>query len=620
MSEERAIQATSVHSAQAVAAAPAAWHREVFAPTDAAMMMSQAPWWSVSLVIHGILLLVLAMMNVCPPAHKPKMIVIEGRFVDVQEPEKADPSVSIDPPSDEVLQSSREQEIKDDFINAAKDVPVIRVAAARDIRLDHLFPGDLDLEFEPGKGAGNPLADIPAASPTRLPEVIDILAHEILEEIQRHDLLVVLLFDESKSLVEDRKVMVRQVRKTINDLKAEMRPRERARLKWAMVSYSEKPTMWLQPTSDLDKVVLAADTVETNTTGKENMVQAVDFTMKNLGALRKRMFIVLVTDEQGDDVHNTEELNRVLNAMVAAKTRFFVFGREAGFQLARVREWLRDEHGERLGPWGYADRGLESCRQEFFPADWFWNAQHSYNGVPAGFGCWAQCMLAHQTGGTYFILSDVPMKYEEDLMEQYKPEWEPVDVYARRTESSRVRKTLAEVFAGCQAIHPTHWLTHLERIKSQTKTESKKARDLLQFVDRAIDELEPLKSRSRHEKHATKRWEANYDLAMAQLYKLKFMAREYVHVTSQALRKGFPKPKKRRKFNLFAVTHDSQATDAASGRRGNREMAKAREMFAQVVDKHRGTPWADVAAQQLKRTTPLTMRPAFHIEPTRPEL
>ncbi|MEW6359726.1 MAG: hypothetical protein AB1696_25535, partial [Planctomycetota bacterium] len=38
-------------------------HRQVFAPTDIAELMNQAPWWVVSLVIHGILLIVLAAIN-----------------------------------------------------------------------------------------------------------------------------------------------------------------------------------------------------------------------------------------------------------------------------------------------------------------------------------------------------------------------------------------------------------------------------------------------------------------------------------------------------------------------------------------------------------------------------
>ncbi|NOZ24077.1 MAG: hypothetical protein GXP25_23610, partial [Planctomycetes bacterium] len=390
--------------------------------------------------------------------------------------------------------------------------------------------------------------------------------------------------------------------------------------KWAVVSYGEKPTMWLQPTAELDKVVEATDKVKLDTTGDENVIEAINFTMKNLGVLRKPMFVVLVTDEEGSDVKKTEAVNGALQSMISAKARLFVFGREASFQLPQVREWLRDKNGERMGPWGDAERGLESCEYEYFPPDWFWVAQRSYNGVPSGFGCWVQSMLAHQTGGTYYILSDVPSKYDDEMMEEYRPEWDPKDVYEKRTEASRVRKTMSKLFKDYPLTRPSHWITQLERLKAQTKEYTKKAQGLRKLAERAIDDLEPMKSKSRHEKYAKKRWQANYDLTFAMLHKIKFEAGEYVYVASQALRKGFPKPKKRQKFNIFAIYYDNKAIDAVTGRRGNREMEKAKELLSRVIQNYKGTPWGEVAKQELSRTHPLKMTPIFYIEPTRPKL
>ncbi|NOZ22042.1 MAG: VWA domain-containing protein [Planctomycetes bacterium] len=600
-----------VETRQTEAATP---HREVFTRVDVAHMMNQAPWWVVSLVIHGILLVILAAINFSGPPRPHKWVHIDSGLVVLTPPEIPVPTrpQMVGPdcgiPEDPGTKAEKAMNV------VKNDVPVARPPVIGPKTLSRLFDKIGQPGFRPA-GGGDLFKEIRPGRISDRHAVVDDLAKQILKAIERHDLLVVLLYDESKSLIEDRKLIARQIRKTVGDLQAEMKPRERQKLRWAVVSYGEKPTLWLQPTGDLKELVDATDKIGVDESGKENVIEAIHFTMQNLGVLGKHIFLVLVTDEEGDDTRDRTRVNAALQSMQAAKARLFVFGREASFQLAKVREWMRDpKTGERIGSWGWADRGIESCRQEFFPADWFWNAQYSFNGVPAGFGCWVQSMLAKQTGGTYYMLSDAPPKYDDEILAEYEPEWEPTDVYAKRTETSRLRKTMEKLFADYAVLRPTHWLTQLHRVKAQTKEENRKAQRLLKLVDRALDELEPLRSQSRKEKYAGKRWQANYDLTMAQLARLKFQIREYIHVTDQALRRGFPKPKKRQKFNLFAVTYDRQATEAASGRRGDREMERARDMLTRVARDYNGTPWAEIAKQELRRTMPLEMRPIFYIQ------
>ncbi|MEW6354967.1 MAG: vWA domain-containing protein, partial [Planctomycetota bacterium] len=588
--------------------------------TDIAELMNQAPWWVVSLVIHGILLIVLAAINFSTGGAKRKEVTINTEFVEIEDYER--PVVTRNVLSEETVESESVQEVAESNLqDVSTEVPVMRVAPISMNAIAGLVSQGSGFDFNAsGTGMGGLLGRVGSGQRYTIKTVVDALAGEILKDIQKHDLLVVMLFDESKSLLEDRKLIARQIQKTVGDLKKEMTPREAQRLKWAVVSYGEKPTMWLQPTGELEKVVEATDKVKVDTTGLENVIDAINFTMKNLGVLRKPMFVVLVTDEEGSDVKKTENVTTALNSMVSSKTRLFVFGREASFQLAQVREWLRDKNGERMGPWGDAERGIESCEYEYFPSDWFWTGQRSYNGVPSGFGCWVQSMLAHQSGGTYYILSDVPSKYDDEMMEEYKPEWEPRDVYVKRTESSRMRSVLSKLFTDYPLTRPSHWITQLERLQAQTKEFNKKAEGMRKLAERAIDDLEPMKSKSRREKYAPKRWQANYDLAMAMLYKLKFIAGEYVQVTNDALRKGFPKPQARQKFNIFSIYYDNKATEAVTGRRGDREMAKARDMLSQVIQEYKGTPWSEIAKHELARTYPLKMTPIFYIEPTRPKL
>jgi len=75
---------------------------------------------------------------------------------------------------------------------------------------------------------------------------------------------------------------------------------------------------------------------------------------------------------------------------------------------------------------------------------------------------------------------------------------------------------------------------------------------------------------------------------------------------------------KRDYYEVLGV--DKKATEAVTGRRGNREMAKAKDMLTRVMQDYKGTPWGEIAKCELSRTHPLKMTPIFYIEPTRPKL
>jgi len=433
------------------------------------------------------------------------------------------------------------------------------------------------------------------------------------------------LFDESQSLLEDRGIIGKQIHKTIGDLRKEMTPREAARLKWSVVSYGEKPTLVLQPTGNLDEVLDAlSNKIQTDKTGKENIIQALEFVMRSLGALGKRMFVVVVTDEEGSDVRDRDKMLAVLDTMKRQKTRLFVFGRESAFQMKRLKEWLRDKNGERLGPWGWTERGLESADFEFFKPDWFMVPMYRDNGVPAGFGNYVQSMLAHQTGGTFFILSEVPSAYDEEKLEKYQPEWDPPNIYEQRQKESSLRSTMSYMFDEFDKLRPRHggwhWITELDRLKAATNEKLQAAEKALDLIENGIDKMERLAAKRNKEKSGRERWTANYDLAMAEMYRLRFLFREYIDVVRDALRGGFPKPERGRKFNIFSINFDFRASEARTGRRGMRDWAKAKDALEAVMDRYDGTPYGEAARHELKHTAPLNMRPIFYIEPTRPKM
>jgi len=598
-------------------------YRQIWEEFSFAQVLEQAPWWVVSAVIHLILIIILAAINFTTIPPKRREILINTEFVEVMERERPVTQRNIfDETSEEVadVQAEAEAELEE----VAGEVPVLRVEPISLSKIASLLGRGEGEQFD--ASAGNLtglLGKVGASRPFDVRSVVDALAEEILKEIQRRELLVVMLFDESQSLLEDRVIIGKQIHKTIGDLRKEMTPREAARLKWSVVSYGEKPTLVLQPTGNLDEVLDAlSNRIQTDKTGKENIIQALEFVMKSLGALGKRMFVVVVTDEEGSDVRDRDKMLAVLDTMKRQKTRLFVFGRESAFQSPTVPEWLRDKNGERLGPWGTVHRGIESAGQEWFRPEWF--LIPTWGHVLSGFGCYVQSMLAHQTGGIFFILSEVPSAYDEEKLEKIQPEWDLPQVYEQRVEASRLRKTLATVFKEFHKLTPRNgswpWLNELDRLKVQTEYKLNQGKKAAQLVDNAISQLEALAGKRNSEKFAKERWAANYDLTMAELLRLKFLLREYQWILRNCLRRGYPKPQKGRKFNLFTMRYDYAATEPMSGRRGMRDWEKAKDALQSVMNRHDGTPHGEAARYELRHTVPIKLIPTFYIEPTRPKL
>lgn len=443
------------------------------------------------------------------------------------------------------------------------------------------------------------------------------LSDEILRSLRPGSLLVVILHDESKSLLEERGLFVHELERTMDEVRQAASTEELRRLRWAVASFGEKAKMWLAPTTDMAAALETTKTVKIDPSGKENLIGGIQFVLGAYGAGQIPIAIVAVTDEEGDDTKKPEAVAAALAKMRAARARLFVFGPEACFQLPTVREWLRNREGQRVGPAACIERGLDSGEYEFFPSDLLWVGQEAYNGVPSGFGSWFLSVLAGETGGSYSILREGPPSYDEGLMSAYRPEWVAESVYRERTTASPLRRRMARLFQDYVAVRPASRFADTDGVKEQMREEGRKARDLSALVEKAIADLEPMQGVSGAEKHAAKRWQANYDLTMAMLLKLRFEAEEYVRVMDAVVKDGLPQAPDGQGVSEFWVGHDVGATRLTAEPAG---MADARERFNRVIRDHKGTPWAEVAAKEAHRMGLLKIWPGRVVEPRRPDL
>jgi len=591
-------------------------------------IIGQAPWWLCSAVIHTVIIVMLAFMTFTTIEPQKRRIVIETPLVDLEE--RTEPPTKVDVLTDEKADANVqlaagnpiETRVAAVMADAQSDAPVLAIDAPNAAELSKLVDrggaGFLPSTF--GAGGTGLLSMKVGTSKIGMSydDVMDSLAEGIVKEIQKNDLLVVLLFDESKSLLEDRKIVMQKINRVVADLRKELKPREAARLKWAVVSYAQKPTLWLQPTDNIDEVLDSVKKIKIDESGIENVCSAISYSCKTLSPLGKKMYLIVITDEEGDDTHNEKAFTAALHDIQNSKAKLYVFGRESQFQQPNAYEWLRDSKGERVGPWFWAMRGIESCKQEYFVTDWLFNHHRSERLIGAGFGCWSMTTLAELSKGVFFILSEVPSAYDEEKMDKYRPEWVTPAEYADRNSKSKVRTTMRKIIDEWQKADPPPSLVELDQLKKERDEALAKGEKALKFVEGAIDEMEVLRGRRSVEKFQKQRWQANYDLLLAGLYKDRFMLRDYLVVLRNTRMQGFPKPKPNQKFNYYRILYNTSLTEPHTGQRGLKEWDQAKKVLEQVAADYDGTPWGEMAKDQKRTTAPLWIYPAFDVQPTRP--
>ena len=160
-----------------------------------------------------------------------------------------------------------------------------------------------------GKIAGDPLFDV-----KEIGVALDQLAREILRHLKEHKLTVVWLFDESTSMQDDQKTILQKFDRVSTELKLNVEPTKKTvgALNHAIVGFGAEMDYVLdKPNEDIDQIARAIKHLKIDSTGTENTMQAIREVVQHYAYVTqkggRRLLIVLVTDESGDDGTYVEE-------------------------------------------------------------------------------------------------------------------------------------------------------------------------------------------------------------------------------------------------------------------------------------------------------------------------
>ena len=445
---------------------------------------------------------------------------------------------------------------------------------------------------------------------------LDQVAREILRHLARHKVTVVWLFDESESMRDDQKEIKKKFDRVVNELKVNT-PEETAAAKakktrsvappltHAIVGFGDDVHFEQEkPTADIEQIGRAIDHLRIDTTGKENTMTAVAKVIShyaNLISAERKLLIVLVTDESGDDGDGVEEARQ---AAVSREVPVYVIGRQALFghtqlSIDYVDPVTKDVYRVHI------NRGPETADVESLQ----WDGIHNrWDEQPSGFAPYELARLAKDTGGIYFLLpSEEGLRivqrekaYSITTLKEYVPDYESRLAYAERRTASVFRRTLYEVIQETRKYPFRHSYPvdpeELVQVIDQELPVVTERLNILIAIEKRLRELEKLRNRE-----PEKRWQAAYDLMLAQIVAYQIKAYEY-RANLLEMRAKPPRPSQMPSPELYVqwwLNHSHEAK--APKEKTEKVYAEANRLFALVKERHPNTPWADLAQDEINR-------------------
>ncbi len=584
---------------------------------------------TVSLLVHTLVLLVLALVTVEDTSQTLTQLLAVPPREDVEDPPV---EIELDPEIDVVIENVA-------LYNAAP-APASSSAAAMTPSLDQTLVAKAEvsqIQIEaPTIGLPDSIALIAAVPDGAVKgeahdivdsyqQALDRLAQELIWMLDKGPVLAVWVFDQSGSMKDDQQEIRDRIESVYEQLGISGRTGNKALLT-GVTSYGENFIDHTQhePTADRDILRAAIDSVPIDESGKENMCGAVATAINGYRDLarrgRRQMATILVTDESGDRQNNGEYLERAIAEAKSAGSKVYVLGRESvfGYPFAYIR-W-RHPQTKRIH-WLQIDRGPETGFPEQLQTNGF---RRRHDAFSSGFGPYEQTRMARETNGIFFMLPSVETnlvgaqkeRYEMESLRPYRPDLRArIEVFADRDQYP-LRTLIWQVI---QDLNPHNVDTGKavelrmefslvpQQFVQQTRQEQAKAKMHLAYMAEAEQAL--LSGAHLREQEVDPRWQANYDLILAQLVAYQARTYEYGVALDDFIKS--PKQAPPTKGDKRLVHWDVQTVGKVRTEDAKPYIERARKLFAGVQQNHPGSPWAARAAGELKRGFGVDLRPEY---------
>jgi von Willebrand factor type A domain len=501
---------------------------------------------------------------------------------------------------------------------------------------------------------------------------IDRITHEILLSLEERKTLVVWLFDETESLVPQRKAIRDRFSRIYDELgiieasgndtfvKHESKP-----LLSSVVGFgSSFKYITDKPTDSLTELRQAVTSVPNDESGTENVFSAIYDVAKHYANYRyttsekptpeRNVMIVVFTDEAGSDTDRAEEAIKMCRRWAIP---VYVIGVPAPFGRKETRlKWIDpDPKYDQTAQWGVVEQGPESYLPERIRLS-FAGSTTDEEPMDSGFGPYALTRLCVETGGIYFAVHpnrNVTRRvtrgetaaysayltnfFDPEIMRRYRPDYVSVNEYQKRLTQNKTRSALIQAAASSAQLsdavlnddpkqqseldrvgaialdnRPSAFIKRDEAAFARELSEAQQAAALLEPKINSLYQILQHGEADR-DKETVMRWRAGYDLAMGRVLAAKVRTETYNAMLATAKRGLKLKDPKNNTFELKPNEEISVGSNYV-------KLAERAKMYlTRVVTEHAGTPWALLARRELDqplgwkwddRFTDLTPKPA----------
>lgn len=459
---------------------------------------------------------------------------------------------------------------------------------------------------------------------------LDRVTQEILRSLESGPTLVVWFFDQSGSMQIQRTAVADRFDRIYQELglskaTSPKSPTDQPLLS-SIVSFGKDITFVVdKPTDDLELIRNAVHSIGNDDSGVEMTFTAVGMAAQKyeryrFSQPRRRVMMVVFTDEVGEDENRLEDAIKILKRN---QMPVYVVGVPAPFGRPNIEIKYVDPDPayDQSVQWIPVRQGAETFLPEQVQLNFSGkaNREEGIYRLDSGFGPYCLTRLCYETGGIFFAVHgnrerigqhvssrDTPVFqarlnhfFDPLVMKPYRPDYLPVQEYLQSVTKNKAKVSLLEA-SRQSLVEPMHDPTLVFRKTGEDDSSMKAALDEAQkkaaFAAPRINNLFTIlkEGEKDREKLLEPRWRAGWDLAYGRVLATKVRTEMYNIMLANA--KGGLKlvdPK----TNVLTLVPADEITKNST----LEKLAKqARELLQRVVQEHRGTPWAMLAEAELK--------------------
>jgi len=438
---------------------------------------------------------------------------------------------------------------------------------------------------------------------------IDRLTFEIEASLRQENTLVVWMFDATPSMKSRRDAIADRFDNVYRQLGL-LKVGGNGALKTAVATFGRSVNFLtkrpVDDVKDVQKAIRKIQDEEEKGPSVENVFTAAmsageRFRSYRLGNKdRRRVMIVIVTDERGSDYRKVED------AIVKLRhygMRVYCVGDDAVF--GRIRHYFPHVFPDGFHGLAYTDRGPETAELEGVELPFWGGRGHQFEELTSGYGPYALSRLCAETGGLFLISDELPgPKFDDAILRNYAPDYRPIKDYAMERDRNGAKAALFQAALvstedghGGRKELPRPQLVFRADNDNTLRQQITEAQKPLAELDYRLNEMHTLleageRDRSRLD---TPRWKASFDLAMGRVLAMRARALGYNMMLAEM--KVSPRPFTDAANNTWRI---EPASEEKSPSRIQKFAQRAREYLQGVIEDHKGTQWEMLARQELE--------------------